>query len=92
MRAVEDFRNFYLTQRAVIKGRRNALWGDVMKKQLSDGKWNPSVLRYLPMNFILWRRERRDSWSDMEVRRMVKAQWQSGSIELAVVRDRSLTF
>ena len=91
MRVVEEFRNFYLTQRAIMKGRRNALRGNELKEQISGRKLNFSLRRHFPAAIDTWQNKRRDSWNDTEVKRMIKAQWPVIKDETVMVRSRSLS-
>ena len=85
---IEDFRNYYLTQRASVRGRRNA----IAEKGSKETLWRKGFPFGIFCKSVPLRRSRssvrRDSWDDYEICRMARAQFPSTFKEQALEKRR----
>eukprot|EP00112_Aurelia_sp_Birch-Aquarium-sp1_P026500 Seg942.4 transcript_id=Seg942.4/GoldUCD/mRNA.D3Y31 product="hypothetical protein" protein_id=Seg942.4/GoldUCD/D3Y31 len=86
--AIEDFRNYYLTQRASVRGRRNA----IAEKGSKETLWRKGFPLGIFRKAVPLKRSRssirRDSWDDFEICRMVRAQFPSTFKEQVLGKQR----
>ena len=85
---IEDFRNYYLTQRASVRGRRNA----IAERGSKETVWRKGFPFGIFCKAIPLRRSRssirRDSWDDHEICRMARAQFPSTFKEQVLEKKR----
>ncbi len=76
-KVLDDFRSYYLMQKATLRGRRNAVGEDSLKQVIVIRKHIVAQLmsRLSHLGCFQTSPARRDSWSDEEMRQIIRAQW-----------------